>query len=72
MHNGQLETLSDVVEFYNSGGGSNEFAANKTPLVEPLGLNEREIEDLVAFLDSMSGEEILMDEPDLPDYAPMP
>ena len=72
MHNGQLETLRDVVEFYNAGGGSNEFAETKTPLVEPLGLSESEIEDLVAFLDSMSGEEILMDEPDLPDYAPLP
>ncbi len=39
---------------------------------QPLGLSESEIEDLVAFLDSMSGEEILMDEPDLPDYAPLP
>ena len=72
MHNGQIETLRDVVEFYNAGGGSNEFAETKTPLVEPLGLSESEIEDLVAFLDSMSGEEILMDEPDLPDYAPLP
>ena len=72
MHNGQLETLRDVVEFYNAGGGSNEFAETKTPLVEPLGLSESEIEDLVAFLESMSGEEILMDEPDLPDYAPLP
>ncbi|MCH8998861.1 MAG: cytochrome-c peroxidase [Proteobacteria bacterium] len=72
MHNGQIETLRDVVEFYNAGGGSNEFAETKTPLVQPLGLREREIEDLVAFLDSMSGEEILMDPPDLPDYAPLP
>ena len=72
MHNGQLETLRDVVEFYNAGGGSNEFAETKTPLVKPLGFSESEIEDLVAFLESMSGEEILMDEPDLPDYAPLP
>ncbi len=72
MHNGQLETLRDVVEFYNAGGGSNEFAANKTPLIQPLGLSESEIEDLVAFINSMSGDEILMDEPDLPDYAPLP
>ena len=72
MHNGQIETLRDVVEFYNAGGGSNEFAETKTPLVQPLGLREREIEDLVAFLDSMSGEEILMDQPDLPGYAPLP
>ena len=72
MHNGQLETLRDVVEFYNAGGGSNEFAANKTSLVQTLGLNESEIENLIAFLESMSGDEILMDEPDLPDYAPLP
>tara|TARA_R110002072_G_scaffold49863_15_gene135024 strand:+ start:3417 stop:4541 length:1125 start_codon:yes stop_codon:yes gene_type:complete len=72
MHNGQLETLKDVVEFYNAGGGENEFAKNKTDLIKPLGLSPRDVDDLVAFIESMSGEEILMDYPTLPEDAPLP
>lgn len=71
MHNGALATLRDVVDFYNAGGAENEFSANKSGLIEPLGLNEEEIGDLLAFLDSLSGPEIEMEEPDLPDYAPL-
>ena len=72
MHNGMLETLRDVVEFYNAGGGANEFAETKSPLIKPLGLSEAEIDDLVAFLESLSGEEILIEEPDLPQMEPLP
>ena len=72
MHNGALATLEDVVAFYNDGGGTNEFAATKTPLVQPLGLSDAEMADLVAFLESLSGSEIAMEFPDLPDYAPLP
>ena len=72
MHNGMLETLRDVVEFYNAGGGENEFSETKSPLVHPLGLSDKDIDDLVAFLDSLSGDEILMEEPDLPAMEPLP
>ncbi|MEP3276034.1 MAG: cytochrome c peroxidase [Stappiaceae bacterium] len=72
MHNGMLETLEDVVEFYNQGGGTNEFADNKTALLKPLGLNDQEKSDLVNFIKSLSGDEILVEEPDLPEYAPLP
>jgi cytochrome c peroxidase len=72
MHNGMLETLRDVVVFYNEGGGENEFAANKSPLIQPLGLSDAEIDDLVAFLESLSGEEILTDDPELPEMEPLP
>ncbi len=72
MHNGMLETLRDVVVFYNEGGGENEFAATKSPLLQPLGLSDSEVDDLVAFLESLSGEEILMDEPELPVMQPLP
>ncbi|WP_422367290.1 cytochrome-c peroxidase [Pelagibius sp.] len=72
MHNGMLETLRDVVVFYNEGGGENEFAATKSPLMQPLGLSDSEVDDLVAFLESLSGEEILMDEPELPVMQPLP
>ena len=73
MHNGMLETLHDVVAFYNAGGGGeNEFAATKSPLIQPLGLSDAEMDDLVAFLESLSGEEILMEEPELPEMQPLP
>lgn len=72
MHNGMLESLRDVVEFYNAGGGKNEFSETKSPRIQPLGLNDGEMDDLVAFLESLSGEEILMEEPELPDMKPLP
>ncbi len=72
MHNGAFWDLGEVVEFYNAGGGENEFAANKTGLVKPLGLTDEEIDDLVAFLESLSGAEIKMTTPKVPAYAPLP
>ncbi|MDP6389775.1 MAG: cytochrome c peroxidase [Alphaproteobacteria bacterium] len=72
MHNGAFFDLTEVVEFYNEGGGANEFAANKTKLLKPLKLSEKEIEDLVAFIESLSGPAIKMAAPKLPPYAPLP
>lgn len=72
MHNGMLETLRDVVIFYNNGGGENEFSATKSALIQPLGLTDPEIDDLVAFLESLSGDEILVDVPDIPEMEPLP
>lgn len=72
MHNGAFWDLREVVEFYNAGGGENEFAENKSDLIKPLGLSEEEIDDLVAFLEGFSGEELKMDAPKLPSYAPLP
>ncbi len=71
MHNGAFFDLVELVEFYNEGGGENEFAT-KTDLIKPLGLSEEEIEDLVAFLESLSGDEIRMTTPKLPPYAALP
>ncbi|MET1416516.1 cytochrome c peroxidase [Roseibium sp. HPY-6] len=72
MHNGMIETLEDVVEFYNQGGGENQFAETKSELIKPLGLDDAEKADLVAFLESLSGERIVMEEPELPDYDVLP
>ena len=72
MHNGMLKTLRDVVEFYNAGGGKNEFSETKSAQIKPLGLSKSEIDDLVAFLESLSGDEILIEEPDLPTMKPLP
>ncbi len=72
MHNGAFWDLREVVEFYNEGGGENEFAKNKSDLIKPLGLSEEEIDDLVAFLEGFSGEELQIEAPTLPAYAPLP
>jgi cytochrome c peroxidase len=53
MHNGTVETLEDVVAFYNLGGGDD---PNKDPQLKPLGLSKEERANLVAFLESLSGE----------------
>ena len=77
MHNGVFWDLTEVVQFYNAGGGSNDFtdgtmAKNKTPLLKPLGLSEKEVEDLVAFLEAFSGDELKVEAPELPPYVAMP
>ncbi len=63
MHDGSLETLTDVIKYYNQGGGDD---ANKSPLMNPLNLTESEEKALVAFLDSLSGELIKVETPELP------
>ena len=52
MHNGSLLTLRDVIEFYNQGGIPNELLS---PLIRPLNLTDTEIDDLAAFLKSLTG-----------------
>ena len=71
MHNGAFYTLEEVIDFYDEGGGTNEFAANKTGILKPLGLTDEEKEDLLVFLEGLSGDEILMDPPRLPKYEPL-
>lgn len=77
MHNGAFWDFEEVVQFYNAGGGENEFtdgtqAASKTPLLKPLGLNDEEVENLVAFLEAFSGDELEIEAPKLPPYAALP
>src|SRR3984957_1298433 len=47
MHDGSLRTLWDVVDHYNKGGETNPYLDGG---IEPLNLSEAEIDDLVAFL----------------------
>ena len=53
MHNGVFATLEEVVDFYDAGGGDD---ANKSRELEPLNLARTEKEDLVAFLEALSGD----------------
>ena len=72
MHNGMLETLEDVIDFYDAGGATNDFSATKTDMITPLGLSKKEKANLLAFLNSLSGERITMEYPDLPPTEPLP
>jgi cytochrome c peroxidase len=57
MHNGVLETLEQVVDFYNDGGGNDPLLLpTKDPRIKPLGLSPSEKKDLVAFLEALSSE----------------
>ena len=69
LHTGALETLREVVEFYNEGGASDGFEGVKHPALVPLGLTELEVSDLVSFLESLTGDpipEALVTPPQLP------
>jgi cytochrome c peroxidase len=52
MHDGSEKTLEDVVEFYNRGGTPN---SNLDMAIKGLALDQKEKEDLVAFMKSLSG-----------------
>jgi cytochrome c peroxidase len=65
MHNGSIDTLEEVIDFYNAGGGKDAWGT-KTGILKPLKLSEKEKSDLLAFVESLSGKEILMNKPKLP------
>jgi len=53
MHDGSLETLWDVVEFFNQGGERNPFLDAE---MKPLGLTGNEVDDLVNFLGALTSD----------------
>lgn len=55
MHNGVYKTLEEVLNFYNRGGGAGIGIAldNQTLQAEPLNLSPKEIQDIIAFLNTM-------------------
>jgi cytochrome c peroxidase len=55
MHDGSLATLQDVVAFYDAGGGGD---PQQDPRVRPLGLSSGERDALVAFLASLTGDNV--------------
>jgi cytochrome c peroxidase len=59
MHSGVLATLPEVVAFYNAGNDR----------IAPLGLSAEEEADLVAFLESLTGDAPAVTPPELPDYG---
>jgi len=76
MHNGAFYTLEEVIDFYDHGGGDDSIAAQfghstKTHKLAVLNLTDAEKAALLAFLESLTGEEIVVERPELPQYAVM-
>ena len=65
MHNGVFETLEQVIDFYDRGGGEGS-------VLKPLGLAAAEKKALVAFLDSLSMDQPpTIPDPKLPETKPL-
>ncbi len=63
MHNGEYRTLEAVVDHYDRGGDDK---ANLDPNIKPLDLTDQEKKDLVQFLRTLSGTQIAITLPRLP------
>lgn len=70
MHDGSLATLPDVIQFYMDGGRiieSGEYAGDgranpyKSGLVPGFTLTDQEMDDLIAYLQSLTDEEFISD-----------
>ena len=55
FHDGSQETLWDVMDHYNKGGGPHDPFIDEA--IQPLALREQDIDDLVAFLASLTSPE---------------
>lgn len=53
MHDGSLETLWDVIDFFNKGGERNPFL---DAAMKPLGLTASEVDDLANFLGALTSD----------------
>jgi cytochrome c peroxidase len=53
MHDGSEATLKQVIELYNRGGVKNPSLSKE---IKPLNLTPPQIDDLVAFLEALTGE----------------
>jgi cytochrome c peroxidase len=56
MHDGSVQTLEEVVEYYDQGGEKNRFL---DPAIFPLKLTAQEKKDLVAFMQSLTSPQYL-------------
>ena len=54
MHEGQLPALRDVLRYYSTLEGRRGLPAQQERILVPLNLGERDVDDLVAFLESLT------------------
>jgi cytochrome c peroxidase len=55
MHQGQFESLREVIEFYSTLDQMVRVGHHQETLLTPVHLTEQEIDDLTAFLTSLNG-----------------
>ena len=63
MHNGSLDSLSDVIDHYVSGGDSD---ANRPLDISPVSITSQQRNDLIAFLNSLTAIDPEISQPVLP------
>jgi cytochrome c peroxidase len=59
MHDGSVATLDAVIEHYAAGGKSEH--PNKTRILHPFPITDREKQDLIEFLKALTDQELLHD-----------
>ncbi|MEM6316525.1 MAG: cytochrome c peroxidase [Bacteroidota bacterium] len=75
MHNGGFETLAEVMDFYNRGGGAGMGldVPHQTLPDAPLNLSQREVDDMIAFMESLTDVADFQDVPtELPRFESHP
>lgn len=63
MHDGRFNTLEEVVDHYNSGG---HHQPNTDPLIRPLGLTEKQKQQVIAFVKTLTDTAFLQN----PEFSP--
>ena len=68
MHNGVFNTLDEVMDFYNKGGGAGNGMdlEHQTLSSDPLNLSEEEVADIIAFMKALTDTEKFCKPEDLP------
>jgi cytochrome c peroxidase len=56
MHDGRFRTLMDVMHHYNDGGKQSK---NKDKHIKPLNLTEKEMQDIVLFMESLTDDKFI-------------
>ncbi len=65
MHNGAYNTLEEVVEHYNQGGVDK---SNLDPNIKELNLTKKEVNDVVEFMNTLTGTHMEITIPRLPSF----
>jgi len=74
MHNGVFQTLEQVLEFYNAGGGAGlgQNLSNQTLPPDSLGLSKSELGDVLSFLKTLTDTTGTTSIPMLPEFPDDP
>jgi len=65
MHNGEVPNLEAVIAHYISGG---QPRPSRSPLMKPVPLGAQEVQDLIAFMRSLSSPQTTLAMPNLPSH----